>query len=87
MRTTFAFVLLMLSVACSQNDGDIWTLYRDSEIAPNARIHVATFDADEEAALSGPSYNQASCNETAQLYASNDSASKNWWCEPGRFRP
>lgn len=80
-----AAALILKACEAPQND-DVWTLYRDSEIAPNMRVHVATFDSAERAALNGPSYNQSSCNETADLYAANDPAGKTWWCEPGRFR-
>lgn len=70
----------------TQSQTDVWTLYRDSEITPNMRLHVATFDSAERAFGGGASYNQQSCMETADLYAANDPAHKNWWCEPGRFR-
>lgn len=73
-------------VACSQPT-DVWTLYRSSALGPNMRIHVATFDSTGTSAFPGPSYNQAQCNEIADIMRANDPAEKTWWCEPGRYHP
>ena len=67
----------------SKND-TTYTLYRNSILDANMRIHVATFDSEEGGKLN-PDYNNASCRETAELYNKYDTAGKLWWCEVGKF--
>ena len=87
MRVALFCACLASLAACTQpSDVDVWTLYRNSVLDSEMRLHVATFDSAERAFSGGPSYNQQTCMETAELYAANDPAQKNWWCEPGRFR-
>lgn len=63
-----------------------YTLYRDSAIIENSRIHFATFNSNES-----ESFNKRNCEDTAVLInnlpdlgISNLGAK--YWCEKGYFR-
>lgn len=73
--TSFAFSL----TACSNYD-NIFTLYRNSPIEPNMRIHIATFDAKSEHA----GYNRENCNIAQGLFSKQPGVSVRYWCERGR---
>lgn len=74
---------------CADDSGaKIYTLYRNSSIANDMRIHVATFDANETDRF----YNRNNCEMSARLRNANvkafdpDSDQKaGFWCEPGKF--
>ena len=58
-----------------------YTLYRNSVLDPLARIHVATFDADESA-----SYNRENCEIARNLFSSQPGVTVLYWCEQYRYR-
>ena len=92
---------LVLLAACSRESGNEYTLYRTGIDIPTQahdetlRIHVATFDADEDA-----KYNLANCEIAQKQFTSNQPHFRNYssntvaagrmrvkyWCEKGRFR-
>jgi hypothetical protein len=47
------------------------------------RIHVATFDADDNA---GGTYNQENCGVARALFQSQEGVTVNYWCEKGRYK-
>jgi hypothetical protein len=55
--TLFGAFVVTLASATAQNAGAIYTLYRTSPGDASARIHVATFDANET-----ESYNRRTAN-------------------------
>lgn len=79
--------LLLLLVGCSARKSDTFSLYRNTALDPAARIHVASFDADE----SGSTYNKKNCAMAARLYNANVKALNDgnqpavFWCEAGRY--
>ena len=77
-----AVSLVLVPVACTPLDGDIYTLYRSSVTSADLRIHVATYDADE-----GEAYNRENCQIGAELFQSQPGVKVRYWCEKGRFRP
>lgn len=77
-RMAVAFLLLGFS-ACDQHDE--YTLYRSSPLDPNARIHIATFDAKDR----NP-YNQENCRIARELFQQQPGVTVRYWCEKGRFR-
>lgn len=93
----FAFSLL----ACSDEDTK-YTLYRSGlDFASNspdisARIHIATFDANEGlSAEDKAKYNQANCDFAQELFNAKQphysetamgKVSLKYWCEKGSFR-
>lgn len=69
-----------------------FTLYRNSDISRELRIHVATFNADDM-----PGFNQNNCRMTSRLLNANLVASAEsvgrpphesvgFWCEEGSYR-
>ena len=62
-------------------DDRVYTLYRNSVIDPAARIHIATFDADE-----AEHYNQENCDVARGLFASQAGVTTQFHCEKGYFR-
>lgn len=91
-----ALPMLILASSCSTDAGTEYTLYRtgvdlESKMADETlRIHIATFDASEDA-----KYNQANCEFAQEFFnakqphywGSDFAAIKiRYWCEKGRFR-
>jgi hypothetical protein len=66
-------------LGCS--DSAVYTLYRNSLVIENARLHVATFDAAE-----GEPYNSEQCLAARDLFQQQPGVRTRFWCEKGRFR-
>lgn len=69
--------------------GDVYTLYRNSatDMSPAgfsaARIHIATFDANETG-----TYNHENCTLASTLFKQQYGVTAvNYWCEKGRYKP
>jgi hypothetical protein len=77
-RWIFAAVVAGLA-GCG--DGSTHTLYRDSVSEPNARFHVASFDASE-----AEQYNRGNCEIAQQLFQAQPGIKTKFWCEKGRYR-
>jgi hypothetical protein len=75
----FVIALSVLLTACS--DSESYTLYRDSLMIQNARIHVATFDSAD-----GEKVNQENCFVAAKLFQHQDGVQTKFWCEKGKFK-
>lgn len=80
MRRWTIIPLVILS-GCGPWDREVYTLYRNSVANPLLRIHVATFNANEEA-----TYNQENCQVAAGLFQAQPSVKTRFWCEQGRFK-
>jgi hypothetical protein len=60
---------------------DSFTLYRNSVMDKDLRIHVASFDAAD-----GETYNKENCEQAQQLFQSQPGVKTKFWCEKGVFR-
>ena len=58
-----------------------YTLYHNSLLDPNMRIHVASFDAAEDS-----HYNQENCQVAAGLFSGQPGVKTRFWCEKGTFK-
>lgn len=76
----WAIVALALLSGCSPPSAGAHTLYRNSVLDPNMRVHVASFDAAE-----GDSYNAENCETARSLFQRQGGVSVRFWCEKGRF--
>lgn len=76
-----AAVLALASALACSGDKNTYTLYRNGEATDTLRVHVATFDAKEEAA-----YNRDNCEQARELFQLHPAARSRFWCEQGRFR-
>lgn len=72
--------LAALSLACCGGSAATYTLYRNSVLNEGARLHVATFNADE-----GEAYNRENCAEAARLFQARADVKTKFWCEKGLF--
>jgi hypothetical protein len=74
---------VVVIVACYPRmvGADVFTLYRNSVLDANMRIHIATFDTYE----SGPSYNKENCETTRPLFQRQPGVTVKYWCEKGRY--
>ena len=81
-RSAFLLLFTLVVAGCSSGDGATYTLYRNSIVEPNMRIHVASFDTGE-----GESYNAENCQVAADLFQRQDGVQTRFWCEKGRYRP
>lgn len=90
MTTALATMALAACNVSSESNAEKFTLYRNSLLDSSARVHWATFDADE----SDRNYNRNNCEMAARLLNANFAASARaegkeptpavgFWCEPG----
>lgn len=75
------FALPLVGPALAASDSVVATLYRSSVVIENARLHVATFDADAPF-----DYNWENCQLAADLFAAQPGVKVRFWCEKGRYR-
>ena len=79
MRVTVLLLAAILLGSC--NDAQTYTLYSNSLIIPEMRVHVATFDAAD-----GDDYNRGNCNIASELFKNQPGVTVKYWCEKGRYR-
>lgn len=67
---------------CNKTDSSkVYTLYRSSALYQDMRIHVASFDVDDNAA-----YNNENCLDAAKLRKSQKGVIAKFWCEKGYYK-
>ena len=96
MNKLFTSILLCFISSCAIAAGTKYTLYRTGidlsakKHDESLRIHVATFDAEQDA-----NYNLANCEFAQQLFNANqphyrgsiyDTIKIKYWCEKGNFK-
>jgi hypothetical protein len=87
-----AVAVLLISVTPgtgqTKDANSIATLYRSSAVIENARLHVATFDAEAKGGSSNTEfdYNWANCTIAMELFQNQPGVTVRYWCEKGRFQ-
>ena len=79
--TGLALALAIMPAGWLSGDGDVYTLYRNSVLDTNMRLHVASFDTAD-----GEAYNHENCQLAADLFQQQPGVKTRFWCEKGRFR-
>jgi hypothetical protein len=79
MRIPAALLALALVAACDA-DAATYTLYRSESVGDSARIHVATFDAEETS-----EYNRDGCETVRELFQVQPTNRARFWCEKGEY--
>ncbi len=74
-------ISVAILVGCSVSDSTSFTLYRNSILDENMRIHVASFDAND-----GDRYNKENCNQAQELFQAQPAVKTKFWCEKGKFK-
>ncbi len=81
-------VFCVSTAACGMSDrSERYTLYRNSSMMDDARIHWASFDVDNSG-----SYNEENCQMAADLLNKNvkalnpEGTNVRFWCEAGAAR-
>ena len=71
----------------AKSENDVVTLYRDSVILKGSRMHMATFDSDEEM-FKGSKFdlNWINCQSVAKLVNSQPEYKTKLWCEKGFYK-
>ncbi|MGY3805470.1 hypothetical protein ACWNT8_15505 (plasmid) [Pigmentibacter ruber] len=84
MKKILKLLLTLNIISCSFSNKNIYTLYRNSPVGIDMRIHVATFDSKEKP----DDYNFKMCNLGQELFQNHTIAGKNvkYWCEKGRYK-
>jgi len=86
MKILSFFASFLLLVGCLDTSNEnTYTLYRDSPLDRNMRIHIATFNS-KEGGKSIPDYNKENCMLAASLFNDQPANASKFWCEKGRFR-
>jgi hypothetical protein len=80
-RKSYAFIPIFCTLLSACGNGEPYTLYRGSPVIENARIHVATFDANEK-----EGYNMENCQITADLFMKKQGVTVKYWCEKGIYK-
>ena len=75
------FLVITLSFLCISCSDGVYTLYRNSVLDKNERIHIATFDSSD-----GNEYNKENCELSSELLQNQDGVVTKFWCEKGKFR-
>jgi hypothetical protein len=90
MRALILMLSLVMLAGCN-NASPTYTLYRNSPLNSELRVHWATFDANDSGAGAG-TYNQENCNYAAGLLNKNvlelndGVATLKFWCELGKYK-
>lgn len=79
ISAAWSFCLLLL-YGC-ESPSDTYTLYRDSVVFENGRLHVASFDAAD-----GSKYNNENCQHAQLLFQAQPGVKVRYWCEKGQFK-
>ena len=74
------FILLIYATGANAND-NFASLYRNSIINENMRLHISTFDTKN-----GRDYNWENCQLVAKLMQNQPGVLTKFWCEIGDFR-
>jgi hypothetical protein len=89
MRRAAWLAVLAFAAGCSPRAADsTYTLYRNSPVDPAARLHWATFDAEDQGT---GTTNRANCEVAASMLntrlvdLAGDAQPERFWCEKGRF--
>ena len=72
--------------AQTTNDNEIATLYRSSVVIKNARILIATFNADINSRGGPFAYNWENCQIAATLFQNQGGVKTQFWCEKGPYK-
>ena len=76
-----------VSWAQTKNSENMATLYRDSLVIENERIHIATFNSSTKAWKGSVfSYNWENCMLAARLFQQQPSVRTRFWCEKGSYK-
>jgi hypothetical protein len=68
-------------IGCGFINDATYTLYRSSMTDSTLRVHVATFDTDNQG-----SYNQENCDLARDLFQKQQGVKVKFWCEKGRYK-
>ncbi len=79
----------LLCAACKPQSGaplenEVYTLYRNSLLLPNERLHVATFDYS---GAGRAAYNMQNCQQASDLFQQQPAVKTRFWCEQGHYKP
>ena len=80
--TKYLLVLALSILLVSCGNSEPYTLYRGSPIIENARIHIATFDADD----ANKAYNMENCQIAQELFQNQLEVTAKYWCEKGKYK-
>ena len=94
MKRLTATLCLMIAVllgsagvsAQTTNENEIATLYRSSVVIKNARILIATFNADIKSGGGTFAYNWENCQIAATLFQRQGGVKTQFWCEKGPYK-
>ena len=83
----FALIILTLSIFGCKDNSNIYTLYRNSPLDSNMRIHIATFDSANKAYKgTSESYNKENCLLAESLFQKQLNVVSKFWCEKGKYK-
>jgi hypothetical protein len=80
-KNTHPAVIIPCIFLSGCGSGEPYTLYRGSPVIENARIHVATFNANEK-----EGYNMENCQIAADLFQKQQGVTVKYWCEKGEYK-
>ena len=91
MHLLLLFPLALLLTACQNpfsscktGSDHPYTLYRNSPIGADMRLHVATFDSTE--GDDDNAYNNENCKSVAKHFQETVTYNATFWCEKGQFK-
>ena len=84
MKRATLIVATILAIAstsrAAEQERGVFTLYRLSTVVQNARIHIATFDAEQKIPEATSQYNLENCQIAASLFREQEGVKIVYWC-------
>ena len=86
---TASFLVGLFAYYFFDSSDTTFTLYRNSIMDENMRLHIATFDTANTSTWGGQSkdaYNKGNCDLAASLFQQQPGVKTKFWCEKGRYK-
>ena len=80
LHISFLLLFTIIMAGCDSGS-NTFTLYRNSVIHANMRVHVASFNTTD-----GEAYNRENCELAQQLFQAQSGVKTKFWCEKGSFK-
>jgi len=82
IKDAMFLAIVAMCVGCTGGEeGQTFTLYRNSVLDANMRLHVATFNTTD-----GEAYNRENCEVAQHLFQAQPDVKTKFWCEKGTFK-
>lgn len=80
-------IIFTLSIFGCKDESNVFTLYRNSPLDREMRIHTATFDSEDKSyGGTSETLNRENCQLAASLFQAQRGVVSTFWCERSYFK-